>query len=139
MDVGTQVDCSRLNPVETDLGVLEVVEKELLKQNADQKKEIETLEAALANTTNPVQTDLAIRFEAAEATVKRLHKQYEDQRKELATLKAASANINKGARSRDSNNSHHNRGSPTSSTQEQIPHKFPPLYSQSYWHHRMQR
>ncbi|XP_031835743.1 uncharacterized protein LOC116428345 [Nomia melanderi] len=138
-DVGVQVDCPRLNPVEADLGVLEAMVKQLLKQNADQKKEIETLEAASANTTNPAQTDLATRLEGSEATVKLLLKLNEDQRKEIATLKAASANANKGARSRDSNNSHHNRGSPTSSTQEQIPHKFPPLQSQSYWHRRTPR
>lgn len=139
MDVGVQVDCSRLSPVEEDLGVLEVMVKQLLKQNVDQKKEIETLEAASSNTTNPVQTDLAARLKEAEATVKWLLKQNKDQRKELAMLKAASPNIEKGACSRDSNNSHHNRGSPTSSTQEQIPHKFPPLQNRSYWHRRTPR
>lgn len=74
--------------------------------------------------------------------MKRLHKQNEDQRKEIATLKAVSGNAagsNKGARSRDSNNSHYNRGSPTSTTQEQASQKFPPLQSQSYWHHRAPR
>lgn len=91
---------------------------------------------------DPVQADLVACLEVREAMVKRLHKQNEDQRKEIATLKAASANAassNKGARSRDNNNSHHSRGSPTSTTQEQAPQKFPPLQSQSYWHRRVPR
>lgn len=91
---------------------------------------------------DPVQADLVACLEVAEAMVKRLHKQNEDQRKEIATLKAVSGNAagsNKGARSRDSNNSHYNRGSPTSTTQEQASQKFPPLQSQSYWHHRAPR
>ena len=91
---------------------------------------------------DPVQADLVACLEVREAMVKRLHKQNEDQRKEIATLKAASANAassNKGARSRENNNSHHSRGSPTSTTQEQAPQKFPPLQSQSYWHRRVPR
>lgn len=75
-------------------------------------------------------------FEGTEAAIKRLRKQNEEQREQIATLKASSPNMNgnKGARSRDSNNSHHSRGSPTSTIQEQTPHIFPPL--QSYWHHK---
>ncbi|KAF3425870.1 hypothetical protein E2986_09977 [Frieseomelitta varia] len=78
-------------------------------------------------------------FEGTEATIKRLRKQNEEQREQIATLKTTSSNMNgnKGARSRDGNNSHHSRGSPTSTVQEQSPHIFPPL--QSYWHHKSLR
>lgn len=78
-------------------------------------------------------------FEGTEATIKRLRKQNEEQREQIATLKTTSPNMNgnKGARSRDGNNSHHSRGSPTSTVQEQSPHIFPPL--QSYWHHKSLR
>lgn len=91
---------------------------------------------------DPVQTDLVKCLEVAEAMVKPLRKQNEDQKKEIATLKAASTNTvsaNKGARSRDSNNGHHSYESPTSTTQEQTPPRFPPLQSQSYWHRTVPR
>lgn len=96
------------------------------------------VEIQVENKVDPVRQDLVSRLEVTEAMVKRLRKQTEDQRKEIGTLKAASANTsgNKGARSRDSTNSHRSRGSPTSTSQEQMPHKFPPLQSQSYWHRR---
>ncbi|KZC15207.1 PREDICTED: histone-lysine N-methyltransferase set1-like [Dufourea novaeangliae] len=134
------------NPVQADLvtrlEVADAAAKLLLKQNEYQRKEIATLKATSVNTTNPAQADLVTRLEVADTAVKLLLRQNEYQRKEIATLKATSANtasVNKGVRYRDSNNSHHSRGSPTSSTQEQIPHKFPPLQSQSYWYRRILR
>lgn len=93
------------------------------------------------NKVDPVGGELVSRLEVTEALVKRLRKRNKDQRKEIGTLIASSANTsgNKGARSRDSNNSYRRRGSPTSTAQEQAPHNFPPLQSQSYWHRRALR
>ncbi|XP_053983558.1 uncharacterized protein LOC128886625 [Hylaeus anthracinus] len=90
---------------------------------------------------DPVQSNLVTRLEVTEKMVKRLLKQNEDKKKELEVLTFVLSNktsANRGAQSQDSNNSHHSRGSPTSTTQEQTP-KFPPLQSQSYWHRRVPR
>nr|XP_003699304.1 PREDICTED: uncharacterized protein LOC100879876 [Megachile rotundata]XP_012145485.1 PREDICTED: uncharacterized protein LOC100879876 [Megachile rotundata] len=69
------------------------------------------------NKVDPVRQDLVSRLEVSEAMVERLRKRNKDQRKEIRTLEAASANT----------------------SQEQMPHKFPPLQSQSYWHCRAPR
>lgn len=91
---------------------------------------------------DPMQASLVVLLEESYAMVKRLHKENLDQKKEIASLRTASANnagSSRGGRSRDGNNSHHSRGSPTSSTQEQNARKFPPLPIPSYWHRRSPR
>lgn len=93
---------------------------------------------------DPVQASLVVLLEESYAMVKRLHKENMDQKKEIASLRAASSTNNagssRGGRSRDGNNSHHSRVSPTSTTmQEQNSRKFPPLPIPSYWHRRSSR
>ncbi|XP_043593090.1 uncharacterized protein LOC122572315 [Bombus pyrosoma] len=113
----------------------------------EQKKKLSSIEEQKINKKSMIDVGIQVGlhsprahliacFEGTEAAIKRLRKQNEEQREQIGTLKATSPNMNgnKGARSRDSNNSHHSRGSPTSTIQEQTPHIFPPL--QSYWHHK---
>ncbi|CAK9798669.1 hypothetical protein ANTQUA_LOCUS1679 [Anthophora quadrimaculata] len=124
----------------------EIIKQQKLKLNSVEeekatKQPMTDVGIQVGNRLDPVQADLVACLKVAEGMVKRLRKQNDEQKKEIATLKAASANTNgnKGARSRDGNNSHHSRGSPTSTSQEQTLHKFPPLQSQSYWHRRTPR
>lgn len=124
----------------------DIVEEQKKKLNSAEEENVEGDATAdvgiqVGDRLDPVRADLVACLEGAEAMIKRLRKQNEDQKEEIAALKAASAstNGNKGARSRDSNNSHHSRGSPTTTSQEQTPHIFPPLQSQSYWHRRILR
>ncbi|XP_076243492.1 uncharacterized protein LOC143184855 isoform X2 [Calliopsis andreniformis] len=122
--------------------IIEQQKKKLDSMEEEKAKKQSVTDIGIQVDSRNDQVDLVTCLEVAEAMVKRLHKQNEDQRKEIAALKAVSAsttNSNKGARSRDNNNSHYSRGSPTSTTQEQASHKFPPLQSQSYWHHRAPR
>ncbi|XP_078045952.1 uncharacterized protein LOC144474689 [Augochlora pura] len=80
------------------------------------------------------QTEKEVLRRPVESMLKSLMKRNEDQGKEIEKLKKELeivASVNKGGRSRVSNKGHHNRVSSTSSTQEQIPHKFPPLQNQS--------
>jgi len=108
----------------------------------DQKNKIETTDVGV-QVGDPVQASLVVLLEESYAMVKRLHKENMDQKKEIASLRAASANnasSSRGGRSRDGNNSHHSRVSPTSTTmQEQNSRKFPPLPIPSYWHRRSSR
>jgi len=107
----------------------------------DQKNKIEVADVGI-QVGDPVQASLVVLLEESYAMVKRLHKENMDQKKEIASLRASSANnasTSRGGRSRDGNNSHYNRGSPTSTTQEQNSRKFPPLPIPSYWHRRSPR
>lgn len=108
----------------------------------DQKGKLEVADVGI-QVGDPVQASLVVLLEESYAMVKRLHKENLDQKKEIASLRAASSANNggpsRGGRSRDGNNSHHSRGSPTSSTQEQSSRKFPPLPIPSYWHRRSPR
>jgi hypothetical protein len=108
----------------------------------DQKNKVEVTDAAI-QVGDPMQASLVVLLEESYAMVKRLHKENLDQKKEIASLRAASATNNasssRGGRSRDGNNSHYNRGSPTNTTQEQNSRKFPPLPIPSYWHRRSPR
>ncbi|EZA54351.1 hypothetical protein DMN91_001636 [Ooceraea biroi] len=107
----------------------------------EEKNKIEVADAAI-QVGDPVQASLVVLLEESYAMVKRLHKENLDQKKEIASLRAASANnagSSRGGRSRDGNNGHHSRGSPTSTTQEQSSRKFPPLPIPSYWHRRSPR
>lgn len=92
---------------------------------------------------DPMQASLVVLLEESFAMVKRLRKENMDQKKEISSLKAASSANNAGTsrrrRSPDGNNTHYNRGSPTSTTQEQNSRKFPPLPIASYWHRRSPR
>jgi len=107
----------------------------------DQKNKIEVADIGI-QVGDPVQASLVVLLEESYAMVKRLHKENMDQKKEIASLRAASsannASTSRGGRSRDGN-SHYNRGSPTSTTQEQNSRKFPPLPIPSYWHRRSPR
>ncbi|KAM0733260.1 hypothetical protein ACS0PU_012809 [Formica fusca] len=109
----------------------------------DQKDKIEMTDVGV-QVGDPVQASLVVLLEESYAMVKRLHKENMDQKKEIASLRAASSANNpgssRGGRSRDGNNSHHSRTSPTSTTmQEQSSRKFPPLPIPSYWHRRSSR
>lgn len=89
-----------------------------------------------------VDTEVKARLLFMESWVTEFRKENIRQRKEIEYLRATSTingSTSRGGRSRDSNNSHHSRGSPTTATQEQTSHKFPPLETQSYWHRRMPR
>ncbi|KAG6800024.1 uncharacterized protein LOC122718329 [Apis laboriosa] len=119
----------------------EIIEQQKKKLNSLEEQKINKesmtdVGIQVGDTFDSTRAHLVACLESTEAVIKRLRKQNEEQREEIATLKATSTNTNgnKGARSRDSNNSHHSRGSPTSTLQEQSPHIFPPL--QSYWHHK---
>jgi len=108
----------------------------------DQKNKIEVADVGI-QVGDPVQASLVVLLEESYAMVKRLHKENMDQKKEIASLRATSSANNvgtsRGGRSRDGNNTHYNRGSPTSTTQEQNSRKFPPLPIPSYWHRRSSR
>ncbi|XP_032690964.1 uncharacterized protein LOC116853821 [Odontomachus brunneus] len=117
-------------------------QKKRLDMTEDQKGKLEVADVGI-QVGDPVQASLVVLLEESYAMVKRLHKENLDQKKEIASLRAASSANNggpsRGGRSRDGNNSHHSRGSPTSSTQEQSSRKFPPLPIPSYWHRRSPR
>ncbi|CAL7941639.1 unnamed protein product [Xylocopa violacea] len=156
--------CVNITPLQVELLEKELQDTKISLQEArtqnqylceiieEQKKKLNSMEEQKTNkepmTDEGVQVGNRLLFatslyacrDSAEV-IRRLIKQNEEQKEEIATLKAAPANTNgnKGARSRDSNNSHHSRGSPTSTSQEQTPHIFPPLQSQSYWHRRALR
>ncbi|GAB1869332.1 CCDC92/74 N-terminal domain-containing protein [Camponotus japonicus] len=119
-----------------------IIEQQKKKLDKDQKNKIETTDVGV-QVGDPVQASLVVLLEESYAMVKRLHKENMDQKKEIASLRAASANnasSSRGGRSRDGNNSHHSRVSPTSTTmQEQNSRKFPPLPIPSYWHRRSSR
>ncbi|XP_043251952.1 uncharacterized protein LOC122397120 [Colletes gigas] len=125
----------------------EIIEQQKKKLNSAEEQKVNKqpmtdIGIQVGSRLDPVPGDLVTFLEITETMVNGLRKQNEDQKKEIATLKAASANTtnaNRKVRFCDSNNSHHTRGSPTSATQEQTPHKFPPLQSQSYWHRRVPR
>ncbi|KAG7198789.1 hypothetical protein KM043_001768 [Ampulex compressa] len=159
--VGVNVTPLQVELLEKDLHDTKTSLQEVKTQNEylseiieQQKKKLDAIEGQnvklpmtdigiqVGGTLDPVRADLVACLRVAETMVKRLRSQNEDHRKEIATLKAASANNsggNKGGRSRDTNNSHHSRGSPTAAVQEQSSHKFPPLQTQSYWHKRAPR
>lgn len=103
------------------------------------------------------QVELQARLDDAEALVKRLRLESEDQRKEIANLKSAGSNGNVGgsrsATSSSSSSSRSGRGPQNPAfhrqqvneaqhhhlQEQENYHKFPPLQTQSYWHHRPSR
>ncbi|XP_077258834.1 uncharacterized protein LOC143895517 [Temnothorax americanus] len=117
-------------------------QKKRLDITEEQRNKIEVADVGI-QVGDPVQASLVVLLEESYAMVKRLRKENMDQKKEIASLKAASsanyAGTSRNGRSRDGNNSHYNRGSPTSTTQEQNSRKFPPLPVPSYWHRRSPR
>lgn len=110
----------------------------------DQKGKLEVTDVGI-QVGDPVPSNLVMLSEELYAMVRRLHKENMDQKKEIASLRAASLTSNGGPsrggpRSRDGNNGHHSRSSPTSATQqEQNSRKFPPLPIPNYWHRRSPR
>lgn len=95
-----------------------------------QKKQLEA-----AGTKNS-EAEYDSKLEEAEKLIRRLRRENEDQRREMASLRASfsKSNGNTGGSGRHANGRRGGGGQ----LHDQQQHRFPPLHSQSYWHHSQQ-
>ncbi|XP_054272399.1 keratin, type I cytoskeletal 9-like [Macrosteles quadrilineatus] len=122
------------------------------------EKEVTELKAALAETTATnvslnnvieqqkkqlmakesrlVEADYEAKLDDAERLIRRLRRDNEEQRKEISALRAA---VNKSGGSGHGQGGSSNGGGRSGRRGGHEQHRFPPLHSQSYWHHSQQR